>query len=552
MLTSLFTYNDFSGGGTSEWNEIDVEIMGRYNNDVQFNTITPGQGNHVRHQYVNFSPTLDYHTYAFEWTPEYVAWFIDGTEVLRQTGDHIKTLTRAQKFMMNIWSPIYSNWAGVWNDALLPAFGYYDWASYYRYTPGTGSYGTGNNFTFDWKDEFNSFDETRWEKASHGFTGNRSSFAPENVVFADGKLILCLTEKSATGYTDKVKPTMLSARADSETSIKIFFSEMIEKTSGEKTSNYLIPGITVSKASLLKDQRTTELQVSGLDLNLPPNIIVTGIKDLAVPANTSDIHLRPLKITKKFIFPLKINVGGTGYKDFIADNEFVTDSSEYGFMEGSKGGPFTDEIIGTTDDSIYQTEINGLAKYIVRIPNGRYRIKLLFAENYYNSAGKRVFDVYLQGNPVIKEFDIFKEVGAKAALEKIIDNVEVNDYLLDIHFAAQIERPLLNGIIIEPIAPTGVKNGVIVPNEFKLEQNYPNPFNPSTVISYQLSVDSFVTLKVFDSLGSEIATLVNEEQHAGIYNSKFSILNSELGSGVYFYTLRKNNYALTRKMLLLK
>lgn len=96
MLSSFFTYYD-GGGGVGNWNEIDVEIMGRYFDNAQFNTITPNQTNYVSHKPMLTSPHLDYHTYAFEWTPDYVAWFIDGVEVVRQTGAHIQTLTRAQK-----------------------------------------------------------------------------------------------------------------------------------------------------------------------------------------------------------------------------------------------------------------------------------------------------------------------------------------------------------------------------------------------------------------------------------------------------------------------
>ena len=68
---------------------------------------------------VNFNPALDFHTYAIEWTPEYVAWFIDNSEVYRQTGDFIKTLTHPQKIMMNVWNPAYINWIGEWNDYVL-------------------------------------------------------------------------------------------------------------------------------------------------------------------------------------------------------------------------------------------------------------------------------------------------------------------------------------------------------------------------------------------------------------------------------------------------
>ena len=96
------------------------------------------------------------------------------------------------------------------------------------------------------------------------------------------------------------------------------------------------------------------------------------------------------------------------------------------------------------------------------------------------------------------------------------------------------------------------KNDQTIPKEFSLKQNYPNPFNPSTVISYQLSVGSYVTLKVYDILGREVATLVNEFKQAGSYNSQFSILNSQLPSGVYLYRITAGGFVQTKKMILLK
>jgi photosystem II stability/assembly factor-like uncharacterized protein len=87
-------------------------------------------------------------------------------------------------------------------------------------------------------------------------------------------------------------------------------------------------------------------------------------------------------------------------------------------------------------------------------------------------------------------------------------------------------------------------------NEFSLSQNYPNPFNPSTVISYQLPIIGFVTLKVYDILGREVATLVNEEKPAGEYEVEF--YGSELTSGIYFYQLKAGQYSETRKMVLMK
>ncbi|NWG29621.1 MAG: T9SS type A sorting domain-containing protein [Ignavibacteriaceae bacterium] len=90
----------------------------------------------------------------------------------------------------------------------------------------------------------------------------------------------------------------------------------------------------------------------------------------------------------------------------------------------------------------------------------------------------------------------------------------------------------------------------LTPSEFYLEQNYPNPFNPSTSIQYQVSSISQVTLKVYDILGNEIVTLVNEEKPAGIYEIAFYATG--LSSGIYFYKLSAGSFVQTRKMLLVK
>lgn len=91
-----------------------------------------------------------------------------------------------------------------------------------------------------------------------------------------------------------------------------------------------------------------------------------------------------------------------------------------------------------------------------------------------------------------------------------------------------------------------------LPTEFALFQNYPNPFNPTTVISWQLAVSSFVNIKVYDALGREITTLVDEYQQAGIHNSTFNIHNYSLPSGVYFYQLSGGGKIQTKKMILIK
>ena len=90
---------------------------------------------------------------------------------------------------------------------------------------------------------------------------------------------------------------------------------------------------------------------------------------------------------------------------------------------------------------------------------------------------------------------------------------------------------------------------------WKLEQNYPNPFNPSTTIKYQIPELSFVTLKIYDILGNEVITLVNEELAAGKHEVEFNSHSGEvrnLSSGVYFYQLQAASFLETKKMLLIK
>jgi hypothetical protein len=98
---------------------------------------------------------------------------------------------------------------------------------------------------------------------------------------------------------------------------------------------------------------------------------------------------------------------------------------------------------------------------------------------------------------------------------------------------------------------TDVEKQNALPVDFVLEQNYPNPFNPTTTISYQLPVSSNVTLKIFNSLGQEVKTLVNEFQSAGFHSSLFTI-NSSLPSGIYYYQLKANDFISVMKMIVLK
>jgi hypothetical protein len=101
------------------------------------------------------------------------------------------------------------------------------------------------------------------------------------------------------------------------------------------------------------------------------------------------------------------------------------------------------------------------------------------------------------------------------------------------------------------LLPTSVKEGgTSLPHDFALAQNYPNPFNPSTTLSFDIGYSSFVILKVFDMLGREVATLVNEKKGPGEHSVEWNA--EKMPSGVYFYRLMGEKHSLTRRMILIR
>ena len=117
-----------------------------------------------------------------------------------------------------------------------------------------------------------------------------------------------------------------------------------------------------------------------------------------------------------------------------------------------------------------------------------------------------------------------------------------------IHHSDFLERVLIHFGLEEPT--NIIDDNADQPNTFYLHQNYPNPFNPSTNIQYALSSRQFVSLKIYDVLGNEIATLVNEDKHAASYEVDFDA--SGLPSGIYFYRIQAGDFIESKTMILLQ
>ena len=203
VVSSFFTYRDFwSEGltGSQHWNEIDLEWLGNHDDKVQTNLIIQNGWDLPDLINLDFNPHEDFHTYAIEWTPDYVAFFVDEQMIRWVDNFYADSLYHYQKIMMNIWQPTWVDWVGEFDEDILPVYAYYDWVKYYAYVQGTGNAGTDNNFIMLWEDDFDDWDTDRWQKATHTFDNNNVDFIEENVVFYDGYMILCMTTPNNTGY----------------------------------------------------------------------------------------------------------------------------------------------------------------------------------------------------------------------------------------------------------------------------------------------------------------------------------------------------------------
>jgi len=546
MLASFFTYYD----PAAPWNEIDIENMGRYPAEVQFNTIVPTQAdNHVQRQATPFNPHAGFHVYGIEWTPDYVAWQIDGDEVYRQTGSHIAQLTKPQKLMMNIWQPADVNWAGTFNAAQLPVYSYYDWVKYYSFTPGSG-----DNFTLQWTDNFVTFDTQRWQKATHTWNGNNAQFVMENAVFKDGYLILCLTSNTTNGYAggaipdvDNDPPFPVGAWGYDST-IVLRFSEPVDAVTAQSIASYFGGIVTYKSATLREDKRTVDVNVTGMDLSTPFIMFAQGVKDLAVPANT--MGLKPIRVVMPLSFPIKIDVGGPGGSGYLADSAW-TATKQYGYVGGapfllSSGTP----IGNTSEPAVYRSSVHGVSGYKVRVPNGGYKVTFLLAEDEFTAQGKRVFSAKGEGLQVFADLDLFTQAGFATAVPVVAPAVEVSDNMLDLWLGASVDSTILSGIVIERASgATGVRQDPQrIPEQ--IFSIYPNPMNASAVFHIVRGQTGPAFITVRDLLGRTVSTLDLTALTAGAHDIPWSA--SAFSSGVYYCTLTGEASNITRKVLLLR
>lgn len=200
-VNSMFLYQNDSYLPGSPWVEVDIEFLGKNPSSFQSNIITGKAGaqkTSEKHHALNPAADQAFHTYAIEWTPNYVRWTVDGVEIRKVEGGQVSDLTGTQGLRFNLWSSENASWVGAFDESKLPLFQFINWVKVYKYTPGEGE--GGSDFTLDWTDNFDTFDDTRWGKGDWTSEGNRVDLTDESVYCMNGMMILALAPKGQESF----------------------------------------------------------------------------------------------------------------------------------------------------------------------------------------------------------------------------------------------------------------------------------------------------------------------------------------------------------------
>ncbi len=310
-----------------------------------------------------------------------------------------------------------------------------------------------------------------------------------------------------------------------------------------------IVGIFVSAEDTVYAATKYDLYLLIRTLARTPDIIKT-IKHLTV--NPEVLSLFPLKVGNEWTYEENVEMYKSRYKikvikdTTIAGKQYFKLTNGYFRIDSSYGKVYkyiSGDIVyygfssNEIDDTVFFNQ-GGCEEGWFLENKSEFNLWGINSERYfYNyiipTSGYRL-------NTFVKDIGLYREEGGEL----------LYSYSVLIGF-------IKNGVVYGDTTLVGIDIGKNnKPTEYSLFQNYPNPFNPSTIIQYSIPKTSFVVLKIFDVLGKEVATLVNEEKPAGNYqielNGKQTVNNKQLSSGIYFYKLQAGDYIQTKKMIYLK
>jgi hypothetical protein len=336
----------------------------------------------------------------------------------------------------------------------------------------------------------------------------------------------------------------------------------------------------VLAAVLMMPSIAISLSQSSVNLGAAGNYVIltkTGISATGVTIITGDIGVSPIKATGITGFGLIMDASGTFSTSSLVTGKIY--ASDYTVPTPTKmttaisnlETAYTDAATRPTPDSLNLGAGNVTGK---TLHAGLYKwgTDLLISGGGVTLSGSAtdIWILQISGNLDLvgavtltdgaKASNIFWQVAGQVSLET---GATMNGILLCQTAIVMKSGAKLNGRALALTAVTMDANTVVVPGivnaignnssvsrNFALEQNYPNPFNPSTTIQYSLENAAQVSLKVYNLLGQDVATLVNDRQEAGSYVVPFNALN--LSSGVYFYRLEAGSFVSMKRLVYMK
>lgn len=236
-----------------------------------------------------------------------------------------------------------------------------------------------------------------------------------------------------------------------------------------------------------------------------------------------------------------------GYDNVRAEKDTVMPNGKlYALLKSDAGYIFTNWYLRKDGFRVYQYSPNDSTEYL------RYDFSKSIGDSV--GSGQIVQDIFFDNlfgmlGSAKRTFKMFGGFAPNVAYSSISDSIGIINIGTGLSYNMSLSGAVINGKTYGTIV--GVKETPHpIPIAFSLSQNFPNPFNPTTQIRFEIPISGFVTLKVYDILGREVATLVNEKKTPGTYEVEWNAGN--VSSGVYFYRLNAGNFVETRKMILMR
>lgn len=203
LIVAFFLWKNDSELESTQWQEQDIEIFGR-DGRYQTQVMTPGNPrteNNVYHQL--FTPAWEnFYTYRMEWTPDYLAFYVDGHLVRKETDPIVygkmldSSRTEPAQLRLSLWAGNFY-WSGPFDKRRIPAAAFFEYSAVYDYAPGHGE--NGSDFRLRWQDDFDSINRDRWWFADWTFDLAVNDYTQSNARVIDGKLVLILTDEHSVG-----------------------------------------------------------------------------------------------------------------------------------------------------------------------------------------------------------------------------------------------------------------------------------------------------------------------------------------------------------------